>query len=421
MLAVLVLGLIWLNGPGVRWIGPRVARHYLQNLGLRGNFKIEGNLTGGLSFSALRIESDATLATLTIDRVIPDYEWKGLVKGRLEGLILDGVHVDLRLGLKKDEVAKPSLDLKQLVATLRTVRGTILPLEIELKNVTLAATRDSQPVLRLAASRLTHKTGSDDLTLRLGALTDATGREWPAQLATITWSPENLSVTRIAPFPGVSVSDLAIALPANGEPSLEARVAVDEAVFVISSGPGFTSAKVDLREGQLQIEQSAKRFGIAIPAAATLTSLAIELEQILPDPTIATGTARLLLENLAWQDWTAPELSMDASLTSDRSSLVARGVMLGTGVSLDASAPVTRGENTFTLGDAQGRFAIENVPSALRELAARFPVIDPAAPVPPSTVEGNFNVAFVANKPQSATAAVDLKATDVTLASPISI
>ncbi len=418
---MLVLGLLWLNGPGLRWIAPRVARHYLENLGLRGDFKVEGNLTGGLSFSDLEIESDTTLAKLTIDRVTPKYEWKGLVKGRLEGLTVDGVHADLRLGLKEDEVPKPPLDLKKLEETLRTVRGQIIPLELELKNVTLAATRDGKPALRLAASRMTHQPGSDDLALELGALTDATGREWPSQLATITWSPENLSVTRVDPFPGVSVRDLAIALPANGEPSLEARVAVDEAVFMITSSPGFASAKIDLREGRLQIEQTAKRFGIEIPAAATLTSLAIELEQILPDHTAATGTARLLLENLAWQDWTAPELSMDATLTSDQSSLVARGVMLGTAISLDASAPVTRGEKTFTLGDAQGRFAIENVPSALRELASRFPAIDPEAPVPPSTVEGNFNVSLVANNPQSATAAVVLKAKDVTLASPISI
>ena len=221
---MLVLGLVWLNGPGLRWLAPRVARHYLENLGLRGDFKIEGNLIGGLSFADLRIESDSTLATLTIDRVIPDYQWQGLVKGRLEGLTVDGVHADLRLGLKQADVAKPPLDLKKLVETLRTVRGKIVPLEIELKNLSLGATREDQPVLRLAASRLTHKTGSDDLTLELGTITDATGREWPAQLATIIWGPQNLAVTRIDPFPGVSVRDLAIALPDGGEPSLDARV-----------------------------------------------------------------------------------------------------------------------------------------------------------------------------------------------------
>ena len=418
----MLLVLIWLNGPGFRLIAPRVARHYLENLGLRGNFKIEGNLTGGLSFSDLRIESDSTLASLTIDHVIPNYQWRGLVKGRLEGLTLDGVHADLRLGLKKpDEPVKPPLDLKKLLETLHTVRGRVVPLELELKNISLAATRDGKPVLRLAPSRLSHKTGSDDLTLELGIITDATGREWPAQQSTVTWSPEKLSIPRVDPIPGVSVRDLIVQMPNGGEPSLEAQVNVDEAVFAISSSPGFASAKIDLREGHLQVEQTAKRFGLEIPATATLTSLAVELEQILPNPKAATGTARLLLENLAWKDWTAPELSMDATLGADQSSVVAHGVMLGTGFSLDASAPVSRGEKTFALGDAQGRFSIEDVPKALRELAARFPAIDPEAPVPPSGVDGKFNVSFVANKPQAASAELVLKAKDVTLASPISI
>ncbi len=419
---MLVPGLVWLNGPGFRLIAPRVARHYLENLGLRGNFKIEGNLTGGLSFSELRIESDTTLASLTIDRVIPDYEWKGLVKGRLEGLTLDGMHADLRLGLKKpNEPERPPLDLKKLVETLRSLRGRVIPLELDLKNISLAATRSGKPVLRLASSRMTHKTGSDDLTLALGAITDVNGREWSARQSTVTWSPRNLSIPRVDPFPGVSVRDLVIQLPAGGEPSLQARVDLDDAVFVVTSSPGLTSARIDLREGKLQVEQTAKRFGIEFPAAATLTSLAVELEQILPDPKAATGTARLLLENLAGKDWSAPELSMDATLGADQSSIIAHGVMLGTGFSLAAAAPVTRGERTFTLGNAKGHFAIEDVPKALHELAARFPAIDPEAPVPPSVVDGNFNVSFVANKPQAATVDLVLKAKDVTLASPISI
>ncbi len=418
---MLVLGVVWLNGPGLRLIAPRVARHYIEDLGLRGDFKIKGNLTGGLSFADLRIESDSTLASLTIDQVIPDYEWNGLFKGRLRGLTLDGVHVDLRLGAQPKDKKHGPLDLKKLAETLRTVRSQVIPLELELKNISLAATRDGKPALRMATSSISHKTGSDDLTLRLGAVTDAAGREWPAQQSTILWSPDKLSIERVDPFPGVSVRDLAVQLPAGGEPSLDALLHLDDAVFVVTSAPGFSSAKIDLREGKLQVEETAKRFGLQLPASGTLTSLAIELEQILPDPKAATGTVRLLLENLAWQDWRAPELSMDATLGADQSSVVAHGVMLGTAFSLDAAAPVTRGKNTFTLGDAQGRFNIADVPPALRELAARFPLIDPEAPVPSSAVDGNFNVKFVANKPQAATADVVLKAKDVALASPISI
>ena len=185
--------------------------------------------------------------------------------------------------------------------------------------------------------------------------------------------------------------------------------------------PGFTSAKIDLREGRLQVSETAKRFGIEIPATATLTSLAVELDQLLPDPKAATGAVRLLLEDLAWRDWKSPELSLDATLAAGQTTVAAHGMMLGTGFSLEAAAPVSREGKTFTLGDATGKFNIADVPAALRELAARVPAIDPEAPVPPSSVDGDFNVTFAANKPQSATADLVLKPKDDTLASPVAL
>ena len=419
--AVLVLGLLWLNGPGIRLVAPRAASYFLEKAGLRGNFKVGGSLTGGLSFSDLKIEGDRALASLSIDRATPDYQWRGLLRGRLQGLAVDGVHVDLRLGLKKDDEKKPPMDLKKLVETLRAVRGRIVPVELDLNNVSLAATRDGKPLLSLAPSRVSHKSGSGEILLGLGVLTEAGGREWPARESTIAWAPDALSIARVDPYPGVSLRDLFVRLPACGEPSAEAELHLDDAVFVVTGAAGFASARIDLREGRLDVAQAAKRFGFEIPASATLTSLAVELDQILPKPKSATGTVRLLLENIAWKDWSASELAMDATLAADQASVTSRGFMLGTGFSLDAAAPVTRGENRFVLGDTQGRFNIADLPKLLRELAARVPAIDPQAPVPPSSVDGNFNVSFLANKPQAATADLVLKPDDAELASPVAL
>lgn len=421
MLAILVLGLLWLNGPGLRWLAPGIATRFLERAGLRGTFTVEGNLVGGLSISDLKIEGDKELARLTIGKVTPDYQWRELIKGRLEGLTVDGVHADLRLGLEKDAAEKPPLDLKKLVETLRSLRGRVVPLELDLKNISLAATREDKPFLALAPSRISHQAGGEDLLLELGAFTDVTGREWPAQESAIVWSADKLSIVRIDPYPGVSVRELVVPLPAGGEPSVEAELHLDEAVFVVTSAPGFTSAKIDLREGRLQVSETAKRFGVEIPATATLTSLAVELDRILPDPRSANGAVRLLLENLAWKDWNAPELSLDATLTADQSTVAAHGTMLGTEFSLDAAAPVIRGENTFTLGDATGKFNIADVPRALRELAARVPAIDPEAPVPPSSIDGNFNLTLADNEPQAAVADLVLKPRDGKLASPVAI
>jgi hypothetical protein len=417
----LILGALWLDGPGIRWLAPRITAGFLERAGLRGNFQVHGNLVSGLSISDLKIEGDKELASLTIDKLTPAYQWRGLIRGQLEGLSADGVHADLRLGLEKSPAEKPPLDLKKLVETLRSARGRVVPLELDLKNISLAATRDGQPVITLAPSRISHSSGGEDLLLELGALTDASGREWAAQESNIVWSLDKLSIARIDPFPGVSVRELVVPLPAGGEPSVDAEVHLDGAVFVVTSAPGFATARIDLREGRLQVSEAAKRFGVEIPVTAALTSLAVELENILPDPKAANGSVRLLLEDLVWKDWNAPELSLDVTLTAEQSSIAAHGTMLGTEFSLDAAAPVTRSGAAFTFGDASGKFNLADVPGALRGLAARVPAIDPEAPVPASSLDGSFTVNLAANKPQAAAADLMLKPRDEELASPVAI
>ena len=420
LLGLLVLGLLWFNGPGIRMLVPRVVAHFLHEVGLRGNFSVSGNLTGGLSISDLRIEGDKELASLTINQVTPAYHWRSLMRGQLEGLSINGVHADLRLGLKKDEDKRP-LDLKKLVETLRSVRSRVMPLELDLQNISLSAIRGGKPFLQLAPSRLSHKSRQGEFLLELGSFTDLSGREWPAQKSSITWAPDAFLIPTLAPYPGVALRDLIIQLPAGGQPSAEAEVQLHDAVFIVTSTPGFSSAKIDLLEGRLQVSETAKRFGLEIPASGTLTSLAIELDQILPNPKAATGTVRLLLEDLAWQDWKSPELSLDATLAENSTTLATRGMFLGSEFSLTASAPVTRGEENFILGETSGKFNIADVPQVLRELAARVPSIDPEAPTPASTVEGSFNLSLANNRPQAATVDLLLKPKDDTQASSINL
>ena len=64
--------LVWLNGPGIRWLGPKVARHFLEKAGMSGDFRLEGSITGGISVADLRIESaDASVKKITLGRATP--------------------------------------------------------------------------------------------------------------------------------------------------------------------------------------------------------------------------------------------------------------------------------------------------------------------------------------------------------------
>ncbi|MEO8615462.1 MAG: translocation/assembly module TamB domain-containing protein [Luteolibacter sp.] len=421
VLALFILGLVWLNGPGVRWIVPKIAAHFLGKAGIRGGFTLQGSLTGGLSIAALHLEGDKDLATLTVDKITPVYQLGKLINGQVDTITIDGLHADLRLGLKKEEKTTPPLDLAKLVKTLRLVRERIIPVSIDLKNISLSATRDGKPAFNLANSSLAHRPGSAEILLELGALTIPSSKEWPARKSSVLWNPDAISIPRLDPYPGVSVRDFVMRLPAGGEPSVETQVHVDDAVFFIYSAPGFASAKIDLREGNLQVAEAAMRFGVDVPASANLTSLSVDLDGLLPDPTAATGNVKLLLENVTWKDWNASEVNVDASLLSDRSTLVAQIKALNTALSLNAEAPVTRSANQFQLGDAKGSFNIASIPNLLAELAKRIPAIDPEAPVPPSSLDGNFNLTIARNKAQAADVDIILKPQDGKIASPIAV
>ncbi len=421
MLALFILGLVWLNGPGLRWIGPKIAAHFLEKAGIHASLLLEGSFTGGISISEFHLEGDKGLAALSVDKITPIYQLGKLINGQVDSITIDGLHADLRLGLKIEQKETPPLDLAKLVETLRSIRGRILPVFIDLKNISLSATRDGRPVFSLANSNLIHRSGSEEILLELGALTDPNGKGWPAQKSSLIWNPSDISIQRLDPYPGISLRGFVMQLPAGGEPSVEAEVHVDDAVFAISSAPGSATAKIDLREGKLDIAQTAKRFGVELPASATLTSLSVDLDKIFPDPSAAVGNVKAFLENVMWKDWSASEVNMDASLFSDRSTLVAQIKALNTALSLNAEAPISRGNHQFQLGDAKGSFNIASIPNLIAELAKRTPAIDPEAPVPSSSLEGNFNLIIAGNKAQAGEVDVLLKPQDGKVASSIAL
>jgi hypothetical protein len=417
LFGILVLGLVWLNGPGLRKFGPRVAVHYLQQAGMRGDFKIGGSLTGGLSFSDLTLESDGTLEKVTVARVIPEYQLRGLIKGKLQGLTVEGVQVDLRLGVETEKKDQTPLDLKALVATLHKVRAQVIPLKLELNDLRLTAKREGEVQFQLASSHLYHAPSSDEIRLQLGAITDPTGRVWDGRESLIQWQPTSLTLDRIDPLPGLGLRDLVVQLPVGGEPSAEAQVLVDDAVFAVALTPGLVSAKIDLREGKLQVDETALRFGLELPAKATLTSLSVDADQLLPHPKAAIGSVRLLLEDLVYGEWAVPELSVDAELGGELATVVAHGKALGSDFSLESAVPVTRQESRVLLGNASGKFELTDVAAVVRDLAPRVSAIDADASIPAATVSGQFGVSLTANRAESADVNLRLQPADPQLAS----
>ncbi|MCX6876686.1 MAG: translocation/assembly module TamB domain-containing protein [Verrucomicrobia bacterium] len=423
---LLGLGLVWLNGPGLRWLGPQVARHFLLKAGLTGGFRIEGSLSGGLSVADLKLAGSGRLAGLTVERVTPHYHWSRLVKGQLDGLTLEGAHADLRLGLDADQpakVAEKPLDLEQLVQILHRVRQQVVPVQLDFKRLSLTATRDGKPAFRLEPSRLSHAAGSDAITLEIGQLTDPAGREWPAQSSNLVWSAERLTVDRLDPLPGIGVRELTLHLPITGGPSLASLIHLDEAVLQLESSAGFAAAKLSMQSGAVDVAKTARSCGIELPATATATlaSLSLEVANLMPDPGAATGRAELGLQAIAYQDWQVPEALVSSVLEPDRATLTLRAQAMGSPVTLNSEIALARAEHEFVPGDAKGTFHVPNVPAVMRDLATRFAAIRPDAKVPESMLDGEFKLSINNNQVATADLNATLTPADPALASPLTL
>jgi hypothetical protein len=420
-LACLIGGVIWLNGPGLRWLAPIAASHFLGKSGLWADFSVEGSLSGGLSITNLKLASgDQTLAALSVDRVKPLYQFSELLRGNVRGIEVDGARAELRLGVEKpDELEKAPPDLEMIVRSLRQLRTRIVPLSINLRNISLTATRDGRAVLALAKSELLHAAGDPVFKLGLGPLTDASGKKWPAQSSSITWNPDALMLDQLAPLPGIGLRGLIVTLPESGGPAADAELHINDAVFVLAASPGFTAVSMDLREGRLDSRWLAESFALKLPATAELSSLSLNLDELLPALENANGSVRLLLENVVMDDWRIPELSVDAALLADRATVAASGHALDTGFSITAEAPVSREAGGLTPAEVRGQFHVEDVAKLVAALSGRFDVIDPAAPAPQSVVDGDFTVALEKLRPVSAEVDLNLKPADPEMASPL--
>jgi hypothetical protein len=408
LLAVL---LSWLNGPGLRWLGPKIATHFLEQAGIKGELRVEGSLTEGISIADLRLESDGVLRSLTVGRATPDYRILELVKGRVRGLTVISVQADLNLDAEDEDAEREPLDLQKLVNDLRLAREHFLRVGLDLRDVGVTATKGGEQVVALAPTHLRHEVGSGVLVLDLGAITDPRGQVWPARTLEIRWDEEELSIPRIELLPGTELRALVIALPGDAGPSVEAELHIDDAVLALGISPGLDSIQLDLREGRLDSQRIAEKLDLAdpLPASATLTSLSLNIDGFLPDPQAASGALRLLLEDLSWDEWQVPELALDLTVDPGRAALAASGRALGTGFALATELPLQFDESGIRLESASGSFEVVDPAAVVGALADQIPAINPEAVVPVAGLTGEFQVEFAQLTPTSAKVSAILK------------
>ncbi len=266
--------IIWLNGPGMRWLGPKVVAHFIEKAGMAGGLKLGGTLLGGVNIYDLEVSgNEGAVERLVVDRLETEYRFMEVIKGQVRGISGQGIHVDLRQIAKEKEEAPPP-DFAQLGKTLESVREKILPLFLDIKDVTFSMTKEGEQVVSLGSTNLSHETGSDLIELDLGALTGPGGREVPPQELDIIWGARSLALARLDVLPILGIRELEVLLPESGEVEASVDVLLDDAVLKILVGAGIKDVRVDLTEGEVDFVKvmEASRSGTAGGGTADFVS-----------------------------------------------------------------------------------------------------------------------------------------------------
>ena len=408
--------LIWLNGPGIRWLGPKVAEYYIEKAGMNGSLRLGGTLLGGLDIYDLEISSsEGSLERVVIDKLETDYRISELIKGQLRGVFGQGIHLDMRQ-IAKEKEDSPLPDFAQIGKTLEDMREKVLPLSLDLNDVTFSLKNEDERVVALESTDLIHEAGADLIELDLGKLTGPDGREVDPQEVDILWEERRLTLEQLDILPIVGISDLNVLLPENGEVEASVDVRLDKAKLKIRVGAGIRDVRVDLVEGAVDIAEVMEGVGIEVPVEGRLTSLAVDVKRVFPEWQAAEGTVELFVENFSYDGWDVPEASLGLRLDEGDFGVKLAGESLGSEFEISGDGKFERSvleTEGFVTDGIAGTLKVANVGEVMRALDRKLDLGGRFADFPKSELGGNWSVKTDSGMFAAVDADLTLKTTDV--------
>ncbi len=406
-LLVLILGLIWFNGPGWQWIATRVAHRYLSDLGLEGSFDLTGRLSSGqVGVEKLELEGDTTVTLAGLDRANVSYEFGDLLKGRIDGLEVDGLHVDIDLDTPGKE-EKPKDGATDPIALLQTLYKRLGPMELNLTDASLNIHRGDQPVVKLAPSDLIHQASTPGFQLSLGEMSLPKDQSVPAQETEVTWTEDSIAVEQLELLPGVSVQDLTAHYP-EGEPTrFEAAVVIDESRIDLRGD--LNQATASFSGEPLSIPNTLARFNLELPVEGSVTDLEATVSNL--DAGFENLDAELVLaaRGLSYDDWSSESLELTASLREHELTAELDGTALGSPANLRLQATLSP-DVAWPPVNALATLTLDEAVPAIDFVRRRYSLAPEAPSPPPSSITASAKAGFENGRLTDASGVMDVVA-----------
>lgn len=396
-LLVLAIALVWLNGPGMRWLGPKVAAHFMAKAGMAGSMRLGGTLLGGVEVYDLEITSaEGALERVAVDRLVTDYRFLELIEGKVRGISGSGIHADLRV-VESEKEGKEPPDFVALAKTLGVAREKFMPLALDLSDMSVSAKKEGERVVEITGASLSHKPGADLIQLEVGTVTDSAGRTLLSQKVAVVWEEGKLALGNLDLLPKVGVRNFELLLPENGAVSANGEFRVFGAVLKLDFGEGIRDVRVDLIEGELDFGNPLAGLGVGLPMQGRVTSLAVEVRDVFPDWRLAVGTGEVFVEGFSYDGWDVPQASVGVTIEEGKFSTKVAGKSFDSDISVDGEGAFDRtglADGKLGLDRISGNLRIEQAERVLRALDAKLKLPNDFAKFPDSSVSGKWLVDF---------------------------
>ena len=398
LVLVVLLGAFawWLNGPGLRMLAPRLGSHFAAKAGVEVEFVLRGTLSGGVSLHDVEVSIPGTgLKKITIREIVPDYRFSRLVRGEVQGVRGSGLHLDvMMMPGDDDDASEPSepFDFAVLNETLRQAQAVVAEYSFDVSDLTATIQGEDMPTIEIGPTAIRHEAGSEVIQIELGDIRRGGELVIEAQRIGIEWTPERLGVDLVVYNSTLSVEGLALLYPEEGTLFAEGVVNFADTVFVLTSTPGQGALGLHLREGVLDAAMVGEFAGIEMPVGGRLTSFALDVEGLAPDPLAATATASVLVEDVRWEDVVLDELGVNVILDEGTVRTVVRAAAGEAEVRVDAMTTLDR--EAMVLGETRGELEIPSLVAMVGELKDFWEPPEDAGTIPASAVKADFAVAW---------------------------
>lgn len=201
LVALLILGgvLVWLNGPGFRWLAQKYGPDLLEKSGFEGDFKLSGSLWSGPNIDSINLRSETSpLKSLSATNLKLRYNPLELKDLKIKSLIADTLTIDLDLSQSsskpKEEKQSTPNSLSELLAKYRPIATGP---ELQIGELNLHVHKAEQNYYQLQQASLNHAAGDDLFVLEPGTLTDFEDKTSQPPAAHIVWNEEDFTFSQI--------------------------------------------------------------------------------------------------------------------------------------------------------------------------------------------------------------------------------